>query len=278
MKCGYLINIMQGGKQKWVPCGQCMPCRINKKRMVTGRIVLEAQYQELPSTFLTLTYDEKHLPDRGSLEPRDLAEFTNRFRARRAIAALGNPRWFAVAEYGTESWRPHYHLSLFGVPPEYEQEMNQAWGLGHIKAGDITVQSASYIAGYTTKKMTSARDCRLIDTGLHPEFTRMSRYPPLGAAGYHKAVLPALMTRQGAIAIAEHGDVPTSFSTQGRTWPMGQYWRNWLRRELGITKPPEYEPWVLDPESFRAERESAEKKAVKARQNAIRKASSTRTL
>lgn len=229
--------------------------------MWTGRILLEARYQKLHSSFVTLTYDENYLPDRGSLDPRDLAGFTNRFRARGKVAALGSPRWFSVGEYGSETWRPHYHLSLFGIPPEYESEIKESWPYGHVHVGEITPESASYLCGYVTKKMTSSRDERILDTGLHPEFNRMSRYPPLGAAGMHKAILPALMTRPGAIAIAENGDVPASFKMYGRTWPFGKYWRTWLREQIGITKPPEYAPWVFDPDQFKKDQENAEKKA-----------------
>lgn len=232
--------------------------------MHTGRILLEARYQERTSSFVTLTYDEGNLPDRGSLEPRDLAGFIGRLRARREIRTLGNPRFFAVGEYGDKTWRPHYHLSLFGVQPEREQVIRECWTLGHVHVGEITPESAAYIAGYTTKKMTTSHDPRIQDTGLHPEFSRMSRFPPLGAPGITGSVLPTLQTRQGAIALAKHGDVPTAYSLHGKQWPLGKYWRSWLRKELGITQPPEYQPWVLDPNQFEQDKVNAQKKAEKA--------------
>lgn len=244
--------------------------------MWTGRILLEAQYQRFNSSFVTLTYDEKYLPDRGSLDTRDLAQFTNRLRARGKINAAGNLRFFAVGEYGTQTWRPHYHLSLFGIEPELESEIKGCWDYGHVHVGEVSPESASYIAGYTTKKMTSVRDERILDTGLHPEFNRMSRYPPLGAAGMERAILPALMTRPGAIAIAERGDVPSSFKLHGRTWPVGKYWRTWLRKQIGITQPPEYAPWIIDPDQFEQDKIHASKKAELAFKKA--KSGKSRTL
>lgn len=264
MVCGYQVHLKHASREMYVPCGQCMNCRINRKRLWTGRILLEARYQPRASSFVTLTYDEGNLPNRGSLEPRDLAGFIGRLRARRSIRTLGNPRFFAVGEYGDQTWRPHYHISLFGIQPEREQAIKDSWTLGHVHIGEITPESASYLAGYTTKKLTSSQDPRLQDLGLHPEFARMSRFPPLGAAGIKHSILPSLETRGGAIAIAERGDVPTAYTLHGKNWPIGSYWRKWLRDQLGITDPPPYEPWVFDPDQFQVFSRNAQKKADKA--------------
>lgn len=266
MKCGYMINL--GNRDnRFVPCGQCMPCRINKKREWAGKILLEARYQEKVSTFLTLTYNEDHMPDRGSLEPSHLSGFLNRLRARKAFASNNGLRYFAVGEYGNETWRPHYHLALFGIQPEYESEFQSAWtseagAIGHIHTGEITPQSASYIAGYTTKKMTSQEDPRLEDMGMLPEFARMSRFPPLGAKGM-EVILDTLCRRDAAADLAERGDVPAQFKIYGKTWPLSKYWRNWLRNQLGIIDTPEYMPWIIDIDQFKEDCKNAQKKAQK---------------
>ena len=44
-----------------VGCGQCIPCRINKRREWVGRLTLEAGLYT-DNAFLTLTYDDAHLP------------------------------------------------------------------------------------------------------------------------------------------------------------------------------------------------------------------------
>lgn len=252
---------------RWVPCGKCMNCRINKKRLWTGRIVLEARYSKLPSTFLTLTYNDEHEPERHSLNPLDLKGFLNRLRGRKNVVVNTGCRYFAVGEYGDTSWRPHYHLALFGMPPDFEREFESCWirdgkPMGFIKAGELTPASAGYIAGYCTKKMTSYDDPRLIDLGLIPEFNRMSRFPPLGAAGM-EVILDNFHTLTGARAIAEHGDVPTGFRLDGKEYPIGSYWRAYLREQLGIDEPPEYEPWNIDLEAFEVQKSNAQKKAEK---------------
>jgi len=266
MKCGYMINL--GNRDnRFVPCGQCMPCRINKKREWQGKILLESRYSKRQSSFVTLTYNEDNMPDRGSLEPRDLSGFLNRLRARKAITAINGLRYFAVGEYGTKTWRPHYHLALFGVQPEYEAEFQSAWtteagAIGHIHTGEVTPESAAYIAGYTTKKMTSREDPRLEDMGMLPEFARMSRFPPLGAKGLD-VILDTLCRRDAAIALAEYGDVPATFQLYGKSFPLSKYWRQWLRKQLGITDPPEYAPWLIDMDQFKHEQTNAAKKAHK---------------
>jgi hypothetical protein len=235
--------------------------------MWAGRILLESRYAERESTFLTLTYNEDNLPSRGSLEPSDLAGFLNRLRARKAILSRDGLRYFAVGEYGSQTWRPHYHLALFGIQPEFEQIYQSVWSkegkpIGHIQAGTITPESALYIAGYTTKKMTKQDDPRLEDLGLIPEFNRMSRFPPLGAKGMDH-ILDSLCRRDAAADLAERGDVPAQYRLHGKTWPINAFWRNWLREQLGITDPPAFAPWLIDMDQFKEDCKNAQKIAQK---------------
>ena len=97
-------------------CGQCMPCRVNKKRIWTHRILLES-YEYTDNVMITLTYDDEHMPrlddGRGILVPKDLQSWLKRFR--KAIEPQ-RIRYFGVGEYGDESWRPHYHVIVFNYP------------------------------------------------------------------------------------------------------------------------------------------------------------------
>ena len=112
MKCRnpYLNNGMAYG------CGQCMPCRLNKKRIWTHRIMLES-YEYSDNTMVTLTYDDEHLPrlddGRGTLVPKDFQDWLKRFR--KAVEPR-RVRYFGVGEYGDQLWRPHYHVILFNYP------------------------------------------------------------------------------------------------------------------------------------------------------------------
>ena len=59
-----------------VPCGQCKNCRINQARIWTNRILMEQCCHDY-SCFVTLTYDDEHLPSPADRDwettPEDLA-------------------------------------------------------------------------------------------------------------------------------------------------------------------------------------------------------------
>lgn len=209
-----------------VPCGQCMPCRFNKRRDWTHRIMLESM-KHAESSFLTLTYDAEHLPDGGTLVPRDVQLFIKRLRKAIHPVAL---RYFFVGEYGDQTWRPHYHAALFGLGLVAEEIVRDTWGKGHIMLGDLTVHSAQYIAGYVTKKMTSKDDERLL--GRHPEFSRMSLRPGIGALAVED-IAAAVRSEHGQFSM-ENGDVPRSLRHGSKRLPLSRYLRRKLREELEI--------------------------------------------
>lgn len=89
--------------------------------------------------------------------------------AKRARRKLGPFRFFMAGEYGEENLRPHYHACLFGVDfadkvyerrsPSGEKLYSSAtlealWGLGFTSVGEVTFQSAAYVARYVMKKIT----------------------------------------------------------------------------------------------------------------------------
>lgn len=209
-------------------CGRCGACRINRRRELTARIVLEAGLHG-DSCMATLTYEK----DRRDLCPADLTLFLKRLRFAMEPALL---RYFAVGEYGEKTMRPHYHAALFGVSLLDIDMIDRAWGLGFVHAGDLNAQSAAYIAGYVLKKMTVAGDERL--DGRHPEFARMSlgtRKDGKGGLGKGAAVSIAkgLTTAGGASALAKAGDVPGEVRVYGKRLPVGRYIKKHIRNSVG---------------------------------------------
>jgi len=179
-----------------VPCGQCMGCRLERSRQWAIRCMHEGQMHE-ENCFITLTYDEENLPDNGQLVLSDLQKFWKRLRKK------GHSfRYFACGEYGPSTERPHYHALVFGYRPQDEtilsegshtlfesEELEKTWGLGLCSFGNLTFETASYVAGYVTKKITGpmADDHYLRvnrETGeiyhLKPPFNTMSRRPAIG--------------------------------------------------------------------------------------------------
>jgi len=97
------------GKGKAYPCGQCLPCRINRRRIWAHRIMLEAGLYG-DNAFITLTYDDEHDPT--SLEPKHAQTFLKRLRHNYPKPI----RYYLVGEYGESTDRPHYHAALFNFP------------------------------------------------------------------------------------------------------------------------------------------------------------------
>jgi len=144
-----------------VPCGYCILCRQEQARQQAVRIVHEAQQHE-ESSFLTLTYSNKHLPKHGSLNYEDLVKFWKRLRKQ-----IGPLRYYAAGEYGDRSLRAHYHACLFGHAFTTDRiiirqtpsllwttaALEAAWGLGNVSVGALNFKTARYTASYVTKKL-----------------------------------------------------------------------------------------------------------------------------
>lgn len=268
MKCGTPRSV--GGILR--PCGQCPPCRINKKREWAGRLILEDMYTPGPSAFVTLTYNGQHVPQGGKLCKDDLTLYLDRLRK---TSGLGGLRYFACGEYGDQTMRPHYHLLLFGVNverwghrlwtawkvPEERRRKNDPEHFGTVDTQHAGQGSMHYIAGYVEKKMVLPEDPRL-PQGHPPEFFRFTKRNPLGEQG-HRVIRDALMTKTGSLALARNQDVPAWYRVGSNTYPFSRYWRKWLRSELGIHEPPVYSEWEIDYATALQELEKAKQISIK---------------
>lgn len=205
--------------------------------------MLEAtQYKD--NAFVTLTYDDEHLPKDNSLVPKHAQDWLKRFRF--AIKPL-RIRFFLVGEYGDRFSRPHYHVALFGYPPCYRGRTDhrrnkccescntilETWQLGGIDVGTLTPDSAAYVSGYVTKKLTNKDDEYVQETldGRHPEFARMSRRPGIGS-GFCDEIASTLLTH--GLETPEH--LPTHLNHGRRQLPLGSYLRDKIRERVGLSK------------------------------------------
>ena len=101
-----------------VPCGKCLTCRIKKRQEWAVRMLHECESHK-DSIFITLTYDEEHVPYRSTLsvyptlKKSDLQKFFKRLR-RDLENQNRKIKYFASGEYG-DNERPHYHAIIFGL-------------------------------------------------------------------------------------------------------------------------------------------------------------------
>lgn len=200
-----------------LPCGQCVGCRLERSRQWAIRCVHEASMFE-NNCFITLTYDNDHLPPFGSLRLSDFQKFMKRLRSRFSGIEpvivddeLKYPiRFYHCGEYGESLGRPHYHACLFnfdfsdkyfwrtsesGARCYRSPSLEELWPFGQCEIGDVTFESAAYVARYIMKKINgdAAADHYVrydSSTGeissLMPEYTTMSRKPGIGSLFFDK--------------------------------------------------------------------------------------------
>ena len=196
------------------PCGKCINCRINKARVWTNRLLLE-QISMPVSCFVTLTYDDEHMPEGMNLKPEDMTLFLKRLRYYVSPAKI---RYYYAGEYGDRSQRPHYHAALFGIGYDHQDIIMKSWEdrngkpIGYIMVGDLTEQSARYICGYVIKGWNKNAKKQL--KGRVPEFARMSRKPGIGGVA---AVRIGYKLRDKNVGIR------TEFQIGNKKLPLGKY-------------------------------------------------------
>lgn len=209
-----------------IPCGKCIGCRLESSRQWANRCLLELEYHD-SAYFVTLTYDDYHVPRSYYADPetgeaqlsltlckRDVQLFMKRLRAR---FSDDNIRFFMCGEYGPSTFRPHYHLILFGlhlldlVPVTqvrghtyYSSEsLERCWSrkdtfqdllgeecvtplakIGNVTITDVTWETCAYTARYITKKLTGPAAQFYTDFNLVPPFVNMSRRPGIARQWY----------------------------------------------------------------------------------------------
>lgn len=182
-----------------IPCGQCKSCRLEKSRQWALRCVLEASLWT-KNCFITLTYDDAHLPKDGSLVKKHFQDFMKRLRKKYGPGI----RYYHCGEYGSKLGRPHYHACLFNFdfPDKYffkcstssynfksmlyrSPSLEQLWPFGFSTIGDVTFESAAYVARYVMKKI-NGNSAKEHYGNRQPEYTTMSRRPGIAAQWYER--------------------------------------------------------------------------------------------
>lgn len=145
-----------------VPCGRCIACAERSRAQWTFRLKQELK-ASTEAYFGTLTYNNEHLPvhyklkyngqEKPSVRKTDLVNYFKRVRNEEK-----NLKYYAVAEYGPGSSRPHYHFIAFNARPD---TLVNKWSkrvgkniedIGFVKLGTVTDASIHYVTGYVHSK------------------------------------------------------------------------------------------------------------------------------
>ena len=123
-------------------------------------------------------------------------------------------RYYSCGEYGEKNRRPHYHVLVFNYyPPDAQlweirngqryyisESLSRVWPFGFVTIGDLTFESAAYVARYIMKKVNGDAaeehyNFKYVDeeTGelldsvqVEPEFTTMSTKPGIASDWFDK--------------------------------------------------------------------------------------------
>lgn len=174
-----------------VPCGKCPDCLKRRLASWSFRLEVEALNWEVQH-FVTLTYNTEYVPISDNtfmtLNPSHLTNYFKRLRKR-----VGQLKYYACGEYGTQNKRPHYHLIIFGNSNMHHSDVINAWTdpdsqypnpdkgsskkwlnkpYGDVYFGKVEAASIRYTVQYYDKGdwyKAHQRDDRV------PEFSRMSQ-------------------------------------------------------------------------------------------------------
>lgn len=177
-----------------VPCGKCPPCLSRRASGWSFRLLQQEKVSK-NALFVTLTYDNEHqnISKKGymTLVKHDFQLFVKRLRLnmckcphhvisyinkhgrvrnrRKLLCTCEKIRYYMCGEYGSSTWRPHYHAIMYNVNVEMIQK---SWGKGLVHTGTVTGASIGYTLKYMSKGKlipVHKNDDRL------PEFSLMSK-------------------------------------------------------------------------------------------------------
>lgn len=127
----------------------------------------EGLYHE-DTIYVTLTYDDEHLPENKQLQKRALVLTFKKIRNQIGDRHI---KYYATGEYGDKFKRPHYHAIIFGmkrctkcrscIPKKTGQDnptgdckiIKEAWENGFVETSGLGYESARYVADYVQKKL-----------------------------------------------------------------------------------------------------------------------------
>jgi len=216
------------------PCGKCRACKHVKalKKMIVSCFAA-AEYRK-KGQFLTLTYNDEHLPN--GLNHADFSRFMKRLRTNTGVTDL---KMFMAGEYGEdgEEHREHFHVLFYNHKFPIE-EIQKAWSdsytlepYGFVYDGTLTPASMKYATGYVAKGGYDPKSgkrppygrfsCNLPDGLSEREIERMCKTGKLQYDG-HSWSVPEIYRRRYASQWKKYKDV--------------RDWLQYLKQEEDIAK------------------------------------------
>lgn len=217
------------------------------------------------NSFITLTYADEHLKS-TKLIYKDFQDFAKRLREQvHRNTRKGEPEYerarisyFVTGEYGERRKRPHWHALIFNWRPtdlvyKYSNErgdhvysseqLSLLWGRGVAECGQVTFESAGYVARYAAKKLVHGKDDE-------------HSFQPISKKSSHRAIGRSWLERYYKDAFS-HGQI---ILPNGQKCGIPRYYEKWYKQH-------HYEEWLCYIGGAKAEKtQSMEAKTEKERE------------
>lgn len=185
------------------PCRRCLGCANDEKIEWGLRGMHEAKMHRF-SAFCTFTYGDLYLPPNENCCYAHFQTFMKDLRAHTPGSVYS---YMANTEYGGRTHRPHAHANIFGLFPDdaklyakpngnnlyTSKSLDELWGRGSVKFGQVTVGTAVYVGSHLAAKIdTDAYIARRLWTDPEtgevilrcPEEFHASKRPAIGKRWY----------------------------------------------------------------------------------------------
>lgn len=185
-----------------VPCGHCLECLKAYQNSWKVRLIEESKMHKY-CHFVTLTYNEKsvpihkhciEVPCQGSegdnftlldevkvrvVCKEDVQKWLKRGRTNlsRQFGKEIRFRYFCTSEYGPRTFRPHYHLLIFGLTPVEMSVMCNDWRnkYGFVSVSQFAGQASGKVAEYVSKYCSKGQfESPYVREGLAPKTFHLS--------------------------------------------------------------------------------------------------------
>lgn len=208
-----------------VPCGHCTACRIQRTSEWSIRLLHELAFYD-SSVFLTLTYDDDHIPvsptGYPTLVKRDAQLFLKRLRKALPDRKI---KYFLCGEYGDTTFRPHYHAIMFDVDTKDQEIIDKCWTQGFTMLGTVTKDSCKYVTGYVQKKLYGDGAKEYESRGIQPVFK-------LSSQGLGKRYALDILPRYGRVydpsSDTSSYSTPLTFTLDGVKHGLPNQYKKWL--------------------------------------------------
>lgn len=227
-----------------IPCRKCDACRLDYARQWSLKGLLEYQSFNECGCFITLTYDNEHLPSFDLADcAKDFQDFMKRLRkdysgcfpvTNKETGEITYPiRYLHCGEYGSKNGRPHHHAILFnfefpdatfrrfsdsGYPIYFSKELLRLWS-ERVWLGDYEEVEKTYTTktGKTVKRKYKKKIYKYIPKGK----------VEIGTVSYKSiSYVARYVTKKvyGKDAESHYGGYKPEYITMSRKPGIGKYW------------------------------------------------------